>query len=63
MPMSGQTTGTVPVEGIDPGGTRPAPKGDATHKGTSGLDHARPEVESGDSNTMNEEPEKGPARS
>lgn len=48
---SGQTTGNVPVEGIDPGGTHGAPKGDATRKGKSNLTDARPAVQSGDENT------------
>ena len=47
---SGQTTGNVPVEGIDPGGTHGAPKGDATKAGKSDLENARPTVESGDQN-------------
>lgn len=47
---SGQTTGNVPVEGIDPGGTHGAPKGDATKKGKSDLADARPSVQSGDEN-------------
>lgn len=47
---SGQTTGNVPVEGIDPGGTHAAPKGDATKKGKSDLEAARPAVQSGDEN-------------
>jgi hypothetical protein len=57
---SNQTTGNVPVEGTDPGGTRPAPKGDALHVGKSGLTQARPAVESGDRNVMGKEPDKGP---
>jgi len=59
---SNQTTGNVPVEAIDPGGTRPAPKGDAQHVGKSDLKDARPDVESGDRNTMAKEPDKGPGR-
>lgn len=47
---SGQTTGNVPVEAIDPGGTHGAPKGDANKSGKSGLSNARPAVESGDQN-------------
>lgn len=47
---SGQTTGNVPVEAIDPGGTHKAPTGDATKSGTSDLSKARPEVKSGDQN-------------
>ena len=51
-----QTTGNVPVEATDPGGTRPAPKGDALHVGTSGLTQARPAVENGDRSVMGNEP-------
>ncbi len=49
-PTSGQTTGNVPVEGIDPGGTHKSPVGDATKVGKSDLKNARPEVQSGDQN-------------
>ena len=49
-PTSGQTTGNVPVEGIDPGGTHGSPSGNAQKKGTSDLENARPEVQSGDQN-------------
>lgn len=45
---SGQTTGNVPIEGIDPGGTHGAPSGDAQKKGPS--DKVRPEIQSGDRN-------------
>ena len=59
---SNQTTGNVPVEAVDPGGTRPAPHGDALHKGKSKLADARPAVESGDRNPMRREPDKGPGK-
>ena len=49
-PTSGQTTGNVPVEAVDPGGTRPGPSGNASKSGTSDLKNARPEVQSGDRN-------------
>ena len=45
---SGQTTGNVPIEAIDPGGTHKAPTGDATKSGPSAK--TRPEVQSGDRN-------------
>ena len=50
MANSGQTTGNVPVEGIDPGGTHKAPTGNAEKKGKSDLANARPDVQSGDRN-------------
>ena len=49
-PSSGQTTGNVPVEGIDPGGTHGSPVGEAGKHGKSGLPDARPAVQSGDQN-------------
>ena len=45
---SGRTTGNVPIEAIDPGGTHKAPSGDATKAGPSAK--TRPEVQSGDRN-------------
>ena len=49
-PTSGQTTGNVPVEAIDPGGTHGSPKGNAGKSGKSELSNARPDVQSGDQN-------------
>lgn len=46
---SGQTTGNVPIEGIDPGGTHKAPSGDTQKQGAS--DKVRPAVQSGDRNS------------
>ena len=51
MAERGQTTGNVPVENIDPGGTHKAPTGDAGHEGPSGKPNSRPPVHSGDRNT------------
>ena len=51
MAERGQTTGNVPVEGIDPGGTHAAPGGNALKKGPSDRPNSRPEVQSGDRNT------------
>lgn len=47
---SGHTTDNVPVEATDPGGTHPAPKGNATKTGKSDLKDAQPPVQSGDEN-------------
>ncbi len=51
MADHGQTTGNVPVEGIDPGGTHKAPGGNALKKGPGDHAGAAPPVESGDRNT------------
>ncbi len=49
-PSSGQTTGNVPVEAVDPGGTHKSPVGNADKSGKSELQNARPAVQSGDQN-------------
>jgi hypothetical protein len=51
MADHGQTTGNVPVEAVDPGGTHKAPTGDALKKGPGQKPGAQPAVHSGDRNT------------